>query len=110
MKKALDILNKLPTNAAIQAALASKKLVNSSSLPEMRNLLAKYSETKGDLSFLRAIHVAGSKRKGSVCAFSEQILRLKGLKTGMFTSPHLVHPRERIRIEGKPVTEEIFTK
>jgi folylpolyglutamate synthase len=106
----LDILNKLPTNAAIQAALASKKLDNSDSLPEMRKLLADYSKTKGDLNFLRAVHVAGSKGKGSVCAFAEQIFRFKGFKTGMFTSPHLVHPRERIRINGAPVTEEIFTK
>lgn len=94
----------------IQAALASKKLDNSDSLPEMKKLLEDYSQTKGDLNFLRAIHVAGSKGKGSVCAFTEQILRCKGFKTGMFTSPHLVHPRERIRINGKPVSEDIFAK
>lgn len=106
----MDILNKLPTNAAIQAALASKKLDNSNSLPEMRKLLSDYSNSKGNLNFLRAVHVAGSKGKGSVCAFIEQIFRFKGFKTGMFTSPHLVHPRERIRIDGRPVTEEIFAK
>lgn len=76
----------------------------------MRNLLDRYSTTKGDLKFLRAVHVAGSKGKGSVCAFTEQIFRFKGLKTGMFTSPHLVHPRERIRINGLAVSEEIFAK
>lgn len=76
----------------------------------MRKLLADYSKTKGDLSFLRAVHVAGSKGKGSVCAFTEQIFRFKGLRTGMFTSPHLVHPRERIRIDGRPVSENIFAE
>lgn len=106
----MEILNKLPTNALIQAALTSKKLDNSDSLPEMKKFLKEYSRTQGDLSFLRAIHVAGSKGKGSVCAFTEQILRFKGFRTGMFTSPHLVHPRERIRINGKPVSEEVFAK
>ena len=92
----------------IQAALVNKKLDNNDSLPEMRKLLSIYSQTGGDLNFLKAIHVAGSKGKGSVCAFTEKILRDKGIKTGMFTSPHLVHPRERIRINGKPVNEEMF--
>lgn len=106
----MDVLNKLPTNAAIQAALSTKKLDNADSLPEMRSLLKKYSKTQGDLKFLRAVHIAGSKGKGSVCAFTEQIFRFKGLKTGMFTSPHLVHPRERIRINGKAVSEDLFAK
>lgn len=106
----MDILNKLPTNAMIQAALANKKLDNADSLPEMKKLLEKYSQTRGDLNFLKAIHVAGSKGKGSVCAFTESILRSKGFKTGMFTSPHLVHPRERIRINGKAVSKEVFAE
>jgi folylpolyglutamate synthase len=101
-------LARLPSNAAIQAGLLSKKLDNSNSLPEMRALLRNFSSTKGDLQFLKAIHVAGSKGKGSVCAFAERLLRDVGMKTGMFTSPHLVHPRERIRINGQAVREELF--
>ena len=62
------------------------------------------------MNFLRAVHIAGSKGKGSACAFTEQIFRFKGLKTGMFTSPHLVHPRERIRIDGRPVSEDVFAE
>lgn len=109
---ALEVLAKLPTNAAIQASLLSKNLKNSDSLPEMRALLKEYSSTRGNLDFLKAVHVAGSKGKGSVCAFVESLLRSScgGLKTGMFTSPHLVHPRERIRIDGRPVAEEVFAK
>ena len=76
----------------------------------MRKLIEKYSQTRGDLRFLCAIHVAGSKNKGSVYAFTGSILRRKGLKTGMFTSPHLVHPRERIRINGNAVCEEVFAR
>lgn len=104
------MLARLPTNAAIQAALASKTLKNADSLPEMRALLAKYTAVKDNLDFLRAIHVTGSKGKGSVCAFTESLLRAAGCRTGMFTSPHLVHPRERIRINGAPVSESTFAQ
>lgn len=53
---------------------------------------------------LRCIHVAGSKGKGSVCAFLTYILRQAGYKTGLYTSPHLSDFRERIRILGHQVT------
>lgn len=49
---------------------------------------------------LRFLHVAGTNGKGSVCAFSDSILRQQGWKTGLFTSPHLVDFRERIRLNG----------
>ena len=45
-----------------------------------------------------SIHVAGSKGKGSTCAFIAYILREAGFKTGLYTSPHLSDFRERIRI------------
>ncbi len=47
---------------------------------------------------LRAIHIAGTKGKGSTCAFVANILREAGFKTGLYTSPHLVDVRERICI------------
>ncbi|HUJ77949.1 MAG TPA: bifunctional folylpolyglutamate synthase/dihydrofolate synthase, partial [Thermoplasmata archaeon] len=50
-----------------------------------------------------AIHVTGSKGKGSVAAMAEAILSASGLKTGLFTSPHLQSFRERIRIGREPV-------
>ncbi|MEM9282685.1 MAG: folylpolyglutamate synthase/dihydrofolate synthase family protein [Verrucomicrobiota bacterium] len=53
----------------------------------------------------KIIHVAGTNGKGSVCAFSEQILRNGGLKTGLFTSPHLISFRERIQISGVWISE-----
>jgi dihydrofolate synthase/folylpolyglutamate synthase len=52
---------------------------------------------------LRFIHVAGTNGKGSVCAMIESALRADGLRTGLFTSPHLAEPTERIRIAGRPV-------
>ncbi len=51
-------------------------------------------------------HVAGTNGKGSVCAVAERILRDGGVKTGLFTSPHLVSYRERIRVSGIAIPEE----
>lgn len=52
------------------------------------------------------LHVAGTNGKGSVCAVTERILRDAGIKTGLFTSPHLVTYRERIRVNGTMIAEE----
>ncbi|KAM3599838.1 uncharacterized protein V6R79_012545 [Siganus canaliculatus] len=52
----------------------------------------------------------GTGLTGSTCAFTEQILRGHGYRTGFFCSPHLVQVRERIRINGKPISKELFTK
>src|SRR5438552_16715091 len=49
----------------------------------------------------RSVHVAGTNGKGSVCALIERALRAAGLRTGLFTSPHLVDFRERIRMSGR---------
>ena len=54
----------------------------------------------------KILHVAGTNGKGSVCAFSDAILREAGVKTGLFTSPHLVTFRERIRVDGEMISEE----
>lgn len=45
----------------------------------------------------RILHVAGTNGKGSTCAFAHALLSAAGFRTGLFTSPHLVHFRERIR-------------
>jgi dihydrofolate synthase/folylpolyglutamate synthase len=47
---------------------------------------------------LKIIHIAGTKGKGSTAAMASSILKENGCKVGLFTSPHLVNPRERIRI------------
>jgi dihydrofolate synthase / folylpolyglutamate synthase len=56
------------------------------------------------------LHVAGTNGKGSTCAFTEAALRAAGLKTGLYTSPHLVHFCERIRIGGEPISEHRATE
>src|SRR5437660_2068614 len=55
---------------------------------------------------LRFIHVAGTNGKGSTCAMLETVYRAAGLKTGLFTSPHLVSFGERIQINRQPISEE----
>jgi len=54
---------------------------------------------------MKVIHVAGTNGKGSVCSFAERILRDAGVTTGLFTSPHLVTFRERIRVCGEMIPE-----
>ena len=55
---------------------------------------------------MRAMHVAGTKGKGSTTAMIESVLRAAGYHTGMYTSPHLHTFRERIRVDGQLIPEE----
>jgi dihydrofolate synthase/folylpolyglutamate synthase len=52
--------------------------------------------------------VAGTNGKGSTAATLESILRASGLKTGLYTSPHLARINERIRLKGKPISDDDF--
>ncbi|KAM5259062.1 folylpolyglutamate synthase, mitochondrial isoform 4-T4 [Hipposideros larvatus] len=79
-------------------------------LEAMKLYLARSGLQVEDLDRLNIIHITGTKGKGSTCAFTERILRSYGLKTGFFSSPHLVQVRERIRINGQPISPELFTK
>src|SRR5438552_18259631 len=53
----------------------------------------------------KIIHVAGSKGKGSTSAMLTSILQSAGYRTGLYTSPHLIHVEERIQIDGKPISQ-----
>ncbi len=54
------------------------------------------------------VHIAGTNGKGSVSEYMYRILTAAGLKTGCFTSPHLVSPVERFRLGGRTIEEETF--
>ena len=56
----------------------------------------------------KTIHVTGTNGKGSVCAMLSEILKTANIKTGLFTSPHLVSYCERIKINGEDITEKDF--
>jgi dihydrofolate synthase/folylpolyglutamate synthase len=54
------------------------------------------------------VHVAGTKGKGSTCAFVANTLRACGCKVGMYTSPHLDRYTERIEVDGTPISDQAF--
>lgn len=72
------------------------------------------TEQENELENLNVIHVAGTKGKGSTCAFVNSFLNVHGERTGfprkigMYTSPHMKTIRERIQIDSKPVSKDLF--
>jgi dihydrofolate synthase/folylpolyglutamate synthase len=72
-------------------------------LDNTRHLLAAAGNPQLRLRFL---HVAGTNGKGSTCAMMDSILRVAGYRTGLYTSPHLVDFRERIRLDGAVIPED----
>jgi dihydrofolate synthase/folylpolyglutamate synthase len=74
-------------------------------LDRMRALLTNLGEPHAQF---RAVHVAGSKGKGSVCEMLASCLGSCGYTAGLYTSPHLVDIRERVRIAGHMIGEQAF--
>lgn len=74
-------------------------------LERMRTLLAGLGHPESSQRF---VHVAGTNGKGSTCAMIAAALRQSGLRTGLYTSPHLIEPTERIDINGASVNKEQF--
>ncbi|KAG6027046.1 methionine-synthesizing 5- methyltetrahydropteroyltriglutamate--homocysteine methyltransferase, partial [Claviceps citrina] len=111
---AVDALNSLQTPyAVVEARRKAGIRPDASSMREMRAYLARIGYTPSDLNRLNMVHVAGTKGKGSTCAFVDSILsqyRPRLSKTGLFISPHLIAVRERIRINSAPLSEELFAK
>ena len=55
---------------------------------------------------VKAVHIAGTNGKGSVCSFLNTMLIQSQKSVGLFTSPHLVHMNERIRINGGMISNQ----
>lgn len=72
-------------------------------LENMRRLLVALDEPQKSL---KVIHVAGTNGKGSVCAMLDSLARSAGIKSGLFTSPHLVRFNERIQVDRKPIGDD----
>jgi dihydrofolate synthase/folylpolyglutamate synthase len=72
-------------------------------LASIKALLSRLGNPEKDLEY---IHIAGTKGKGSTAAMATSILTAAGLKTGLYTSPHLIDFRERIKIDGKMISRE----
>jgi len=58
----------------------------------------------------KVIHVAGTNGKGSVCAMIDSVARASGIRTGLFTSPHLINFGERIRVSSEEISKELSAK
>ncbi|KAJ5594687.1 folylpolyglutamate synthase, partial [Penicillium hispanicum] len=86
------------------------------SLAGMKEWLQALGHSENDVDNLNVIHVAGTKGKGSTCAFTRSFLHAHGLRTGfpkrigLYTSPDLQCIRERIQIDNQPITEDLFTR
>src|SRR6202012_3475535 len=76
-------------------------------LEAMESAAARFDHPEASFA---AVHVAGTNGKGSVCAMGESIARAHGLRTGLYTSPHLCRFAERIRIDGEPIDDLSLTE
>lgn len=73
--------------------------------PGLDNTLLLMAHVGNPHEHLKAVHVAGTNGKGSTCHLIAASLQASGLKVGLYTSPHLIDLRERIRVDGKPIEE-----
>ena len=91
--------------AAIHYIYDIPKFTKKGGIVQTAALMAMIGNPQEDFKY---IHVAGTNGKGSVCAFIERGLRSLGVKTGLFTSPHLIKINERIQINGEMISDEDF--
>ncbi|KAH8697590.1 folylpolyglutamate synthase [Talaromyces proteolyticus] len=86
------------------------------SLFGMQEWLQRLGHSDRDVDNLNIIHIAGTKGKGSTCAFTRSFLRAHGLRTGfpkrigLYTGPDLQCIRDRIQIDDRPISEDLFTR
>lgn len=116
LKDAIIALNSLQPNSAelsksIQMRQQQRHDEANFNLTDTEKFLERIDGfTMGHLDKLSVIHVAGSKGKGSVCTFTDAILREHNIKTGLFTSPHLISVTERIKLRGRSISQQLFTE
>jgi len=72
--------------------------------PSLQRISSLLSLLGDPQQVFRAIHITGTNGKSSTARMTEALLRAQGLRTGLFTSPHLLDPRERICIDGEPIS------
>jgi folylpolyglutamate synthase len=95
-------LHQARTSKALKESAARR----TKTVEDMREYLKRISLTTIPSN---VVHVTGTKGKGSTACMCEAILRERyGQTTGLFTSPHLLDIRERIRVNGKPISQAIF--
>ena len=108
--EAIATLNLLQSNRTEIQNRIVNPITLSAKVKRTQSQLHYLAVSQDDLRSMNVIHISGTKGKGSTCAFIECILRKKGFKTGLFTSPHLISVRERIQLDGKPIEKDLFAK
>ncbi|CAI4052027.1 hypothetical protein SKDZ_15G3790 [Saccharomyces kudriavzevii ZP591] len=111
---AVTALNSLQSNYAnIMAIRQTGDRKNIMTLLEMHEWSRRIGYSASDFNKLNIVHITGTKGKGSTAAFTSSILgqyKEQLPRIGLYTSPHLRSVRERIRINGEPISEEKFAK
>ena len=72
--------------------------------------VARVRDALGRSTAATVITVGGTNGKGSTCAMLETILRSAGYRVGLYTSPHLIHYNERVRINGESVSDQVLVE
>ncbi|KAG9234032.1 Mur ligase [Amylocarpus encephaloides] len=115
-----DAINTLNTLQTTYAELTRRRLAGIRFVPlandHLRVCLSKVGYSQDDLTKLNIVHVAGTKGKGSTCAYVDSMLsQYRHIHSipqniGLFTSPHLIAVRERIKINSTPISCSLFAK
>ncbi len=100
---AIDELNRMTPELHTQPGQSRRKF----SLDEIRILLEALGNPHRRF---KSVLIAGTNGKGSTAATLASILRESGLRTGLYTSPHLERPNERIRVSGVEIEDEAFAR
>lgn len=90
-------------NTLLQELYSLQRLGIKTGLEHTRELLKACANPHENLRF---IHLAGTNGKGSTASFISSILQEAGLKVGLYTSPHLIRFNERIRVNGRPISDK----
>ncbi|KDE04362.1 hypothetical protein MVLG_05241 [Microbotryum lychnidis-dioicae p1A1 Lamole] len=110
---AISLLNSLQSNASVIDNIRKTGGKNGEAqMGETVGYLERLGYKPSDLNALNVLHITGTKGKGSTSAFVDSLLRHiePSAKTGLYTSPHMVAVRERIRLNGTPLDEETFAR
>ncbi|SPO02537.1 related to folylpolyglutamate synthetase [Cephalotrichum gorgonifer] len=109
---ATGLFKKAPNSPSPSPSSSTSPSPNARAIPEMLAWLSLAGITPANLPF-RAIHIAGTKGKGSTATYASSVLRAglgPGARVGTYTSPHLVTVRERISLDGAPIPRELFAR
>ena len=98
-----DALNYIYSFTNFEVTPANTYSSKTFDLTRMERLLAALGNPH---TKFKSVHVAGTKGKGSTAAMIESILHTAGYSTGLYTSPHLHTFRERIRVDGKIISQD----